>query len=171
MITAIKDCIVIVLCIFFEYTVGHADLDLLFMLQWLWYKLTWKCTLKWVLCSSDSWECHTLYTVIHLQLLAYGSYDSLFPISTSPATNLWVQNTFLMTSLQYYCILGLAEIKTLHPRDKMMRKRCRMRRQQNHCCIVIVLAFSLTLLCDIDPFFTCQYFWLWQTYIYMTLLE
>ena len=35
---------------------------------------------------------------------------------------------FLMTSLQYYCILRLAEIKTLHPRDKIMRKRCRMRR-------------------------------------------
>ena len=38
---------------------------------------------------------------------------------------------FLMTGLQYYCILsvifrGLAEIKTLHPRDKIMRKRCRM---------------------------------------------
>ena len=29
---------------------------------------------------------------------------------------------FLMTSLQYYCILGLAELKTLHPRDKLMRK-------------------------------------------------
>ena len=24
-----------------------------------------------------------------------------------------------MTSLQYYCILGLAEIKTLHPRDRL----------------------------------------------------
>ena len=35
---------------------------------------------------------------------------------------------FLMTSLQYYCILGLAKIKTLHPRDKIIRKRCRMRR-------------------------------------------
>ena len=35
---------------------------------------------------------------------------------------------FLMTSLQYYCILGLAEIKTLHPRDKIMRKRCSMHR-------------------------------------------
>ena len=35
---------------------------------------------------------------------------------------------FLMTSLQYYCILGLDEIKTLHPRDKIMRKRCRMHR-------------------------------------------
>ena len=29
---------------------------------------------------------------------------------------------FLMTSLQYYCILGLAEIKTLHPRDKKCAK-------------------------------------------------
>ena len=30
---------------------------------------------------------------------------------------------FLMTSLKkYYCILGLAEIKTLHPKDKIMRK-------------------------------------------------
>ena len=29
---------------------------------------------------------------------------------------------FLMTSLQYYCILGLAEIKTLHPRGKLCAK-------------------------------------------------
>ena len=29
---------------------------------------------------------------------------------------------FLMTSLQYYCILGLAEIKTLHPREKICAK-------------------------------------------------
>ena len=33
MITVIKHCIVTVLCIFFEYTVGPADLDLLFTLQ------------------------------------------------------------------------------------------------------------------------------------------
>ena len=33
MITVIKHCIVTVLCIFFELTVGPADLDLLFMLQ------------------------------------------------------------------------------------------------------------------------------------------
>ena len=33
MVTVIKHCIVTVLCIFFEYTVGSADLDLLFMLQ------------------------------------------------------------------------------------------------------------------------------------------
>ena len=33
MITVIKHCIVTVLCIFFEYTVGPADLDLLFMHQ------------------------------------------------------------------------------------------------------------------------------------------
>ena len=30
------------------------------------------------------------------------------------------------TSLQYHCILGLAEIKTLHLTDKIMSKRCRM---------------------------------------------
>ena len=47
----------------------------------------------------------------------------------------WVQlqtfesrKLFFMTSLQFHCILGLAEIKTLHPRDKIMSKRCRMRR-------------------------------------------
>ena len=33
MITVIKHCIVTVLCIIFEYTVGPADLDLLFTLQ------------------------------------------------------------------------------------------------------------------------------------------
>ena len=27
--------------------------------------------------------------------------------------------------LLYHCILGLAEIKTLHPREKIMSKRCR----------------------------------------------
>ena len=27
-----------------------------------------------------------------------------------------------MAILQYHCILGLAEIKTLHPRDKIMSK-------------------------------------------------
>ena len=36
------------------------------------------------------------------------------------------QKHFLTKSLQYYCILGLAEIKTLHPRNKIMRKRCRL---------------------------------------------
>ena len=35
MIAVVKHCIVTVLCIFFEYTVGPADLDLLFMLQGL----------------------------------------------------------------------------------------------------------------------------------------
>ena len=33
LITVIKHCIETVLCIFFEYTVGPADLDLLFTLQ------------------------------------------------------------------------------------------------------------------------------------------
>ena len=33
MITVVKHCIVTVLCIVFEYTVGSADLDLLFTLQ------------------------------------------------------------------------------------------------------------------------------------------
>ena len=33
------------------------------------------------------------------------------------------EHYFFVTSLQYYCILGLAEIKTLHPRDKVMRKK------------------------------------------------
>ena len=47
----------------------------------------------------------------------------------------WVQlqtyefsTLFFMTGLRYHCILGLAEIKTLHPRAKIMSKRCRMRR-------------------------------------------
>ena len=104
-----------------------------------------------------------------LQFLAYGSQESLFPISMSPTTDLWVQNTFLMTSLQYYCIIGLAEIKTLHPRDKIMHKRCTMRKLQNHCCIVIIFAFSLTLLCDLTYFFHSSI--LTVTDIYMTLLE
>ena len=42
----------------------------------------------------------------------------------------WVQlqtyesrTLFFMINLQYHCILGLAEMKTLHPRDKIMNKR------------------------------------------------
>ena len=101
MITVIKHCIVAVLCIFFEYTVGPADLDLLFTLQWLWYKLMsvrQNFTLKWVLCSSDSWEWQTLYsnclailfkvaleiyllflTAIDIIWLYPSRYDTVFP--------------------------------------------------------------------------------------------
>ena len=51
-----------------------------------------------------------------LQFCAYESWDSLFfPISMSPTANSEPRTQFLMTSLQYYCILGLAEIKNLHP--------------------------------------------------------
>ena len=50
-----------------------------------------------------------------------------FPYHWVPTAN-ESRTLFLMTSLKYYCILGLAEIKTLHPSDKIMRKRCRMRR-------------------------------------------
>ena len=44
-------------------------------------------------------------------------------------------NCKLMSQEHYFndksailCIMGLAEIKTLHPKDKIMSKRCRMRR-------------------------------------------
>ena len=49
--------------------------------------------------------------VIHLQFWAYGSWDSLFPISMSPSQLQTYESRtlFLMTSLQYHCILGLAE--------------------------------------------------------------
>ena len=30
--------------------------------------------------------------------------------------------------VKFHCIQGLTEIKTLHPRDKIMSKICRMRR-------------------------------------------
>ena len=46
--------------------------------------------------------------MIHLQFWAYGSWDSLHPISMSPQS----KTLFLMTSLPYNCIPGLAEIKT-----------------------------------------------------------
>ena len=62
------------------------------------------------------------YKSVILIYWACGSWDSLFPKSMSPTANLWVQNTilFFMTSLQYNCILGLAKIKTLHPKDKIV---------------------------------------------------
>ena len=30
---------------------------------------------------------------------------------------------FFMTNMQYYCILGLADIETLHPRAKLISKQ------------------------------------------------
>ena len=57
-------------------------------------------------------------TVIHLQFWAYGSWGSLFPIPMTYES----RTLFFMTSLRYHCI------KALHPRDKNMRKRCRMRK-------------------------------------------
>ena len=69
-----------------------------------------------------------LGTVIHLQFCANGSWDSLFPTATANIKALGQLQTyeprtlFSMTSLQYFCILGLAEIKTLHPRDKKCAK-------------------------------------------------
>ena len=67
-------------------------------------------------------------TVIHLQFWVYGSCTRCFPYQGVQLQTYESRTLFLLTSLQYYCILGLAEIKTLHPRDKIMCKRCRMRR-------------------------------------------
>ena len=51
--------------------------------------------------------------MIHLQFWAYGSLDSLFPnINESQLQTCESKTLFLMTSLQYYCTPGLAEIKT-----------------------------------------------------------
>ena len=52
-----------------------------------WYY--WKCILATVNVSNSS----KLNSVIHLQFWAYGSWNSLIPISMSPTANLWVQNT------------------------------------------------------------------------------
>ena len=68
--------------------------------------------------------------MIYLQFWTYGSWDPLLSISMGPTANYESRKLFFMTSLQFHCILGLAEIKTLHPRDKIMSKRCRMRRKK-----------------------------------------
>ena len=79
-----------------------------------------------------SFSCNTfveLYlSVIHLQFWAYGSWDLLFPISMSSTANLCVQNTIFNDKSAILMHPGTAEIKTLYPRDKIMRKRCRMHR-------------------------------------------
>ena len=67
--------------------------------------------------------------VIHLQFWAYWVLGlAVSHINESNCKNYESRTHFLMTSLQYYCILGLAVIETLHTRDKFMRKRSRMRR-------------------------------------------
>ena len=99
--------------------------------------------------------------MIHLQFWAYGSWNSLFPIVHLQTYE--SRTLFLMKSLQYYCILGLAEIKTLLPRDKIMHKRCRMPcnkiteignswleklcTQYTQCCILICTN-GITLISD-----------------------
>ena len=46
-------------------------------------------------------------------------------VSHINGSNFKLMPLFFMTNLQYHCILGLVEIKTLHPRDKIMSRRCR----------------------------------------------
>ena len=65
-----------------------------------------------------------LFTILGLWVLGL----TVSHINESQQQTYESRTLFLMISLQYYCILGLAEMKTLHPRDKIMRKRCRMGR-------------------------------------------
>ena len=62
--------------------------------------------------------------VIHLQFWANGSWDSLFPISMRLTANLLVQNTIFNDKFAMLLHPGTFEIKTLHPRDKIIRIRC-----------------------------------------------
>ena len=60
-----------------------------------------------------------LFTILGLWVLGLAvSHINEFQLQTNESRTL-----FFMISLQYYCILGLAEIKTLHPRDKIMSKK------------------------------------------------
>ena len=174
MITVIKHCIALSSAYFLSIQWGLLTLTyFLRSMQWLWYKFTSvreKITLKWVLCSNDCFECQTLYTVIRLNFWLMGPRTHCFPY----------QRVQLQT-FESKILFNDKSAILLHPRTRrikknfasqrqMMRKRCRMRRQQNHCYIVIVLSFSLTLLCDIYLLFTFQYFDC-DRHIYMTLLE
>ena len=72
----------------------------------------------------DDFRKRTLYGY---QLFIYnfglmGTWTRCFLINESQLQTHESRTLFLMTSLQYYCILELAEIKTLHPRGKIMRK-------------------------------------------------
>ena len=174
MITVIEHCIVTVLCIFFEYTVGPADLDLLFTLQWLWYKLTSvreKFTLKWVLCSSDSWECQTLYTVIYLQFWLMGARTRFFPY----------QRVQLQTYESRILFFNDKSAILLHPRT-CRNKNFASQRQNDAQKMQYAQVTKSLLYCNCPrilfnpalwhwPTFYVPVFWLWQTYIYMTLLE
>ena len=72
----------------------------------------------------NNYQCSDSLTILGLWILGL----TVSHINESQLQTYESRTLFLMTSLQYYCILGLAEIKTLHPRDKIMRKRCKMRR-------------------------------------------
>ena len=100
------------------------------VLTWIWTKHSCVVAQTRALVCENLMQniCPLPKAVIYLQFWAYGSWDSLFPISMSQTATYESRTLFLTTSLKYYCILGLAEIKNLHPGDKIMRKRCRMHR-------------------------------------------
>ena len=82
------------------------------------------------------------FRVIYLQfgLMVPGTH--CFPYQWVQLQTYESRTLFLMKILQYHCILGLAEIKTLHHWDKVMSKKCRMHRQQNHwlrCVFFLIL--------------------------------
>ena len=168
MITVIKHFMVTVLCIFFEYTVGPADLDLLFMLQWLWYKLTSireKFTLKWVLCSSDSWECQTLYTVIHLQFWLMGPRTRCFPyqrvqLQIYESRILFNDKSAILLHTRTRRNKNFASQRQIEA-QKMQDAQVTKSLQYSNCPRIF---FNLTLWHW--PTFYVPVFWLWQTYIY-----
>ena len=67
--------------------------------------------------------CSDSFTILGLLILGL----AVSHINESNCKLITSKILFFMTSLQYHCILGLSEMKTLHPRDKIMCKRYRIR--------------------------------------------
>ena len=95
-----------------------------YLYNWTYYKMCNVGQLVFDFYSAKNESFSDSFTILGLWVL--GLADTHINESNS---KLMSPEHFFMVSLQYHCILGLVEIKkTLNPRDKIMRKRCRMHR-------------------------------------------
>ena len=96
--------------------------------------------------------------MIHLQFWVYGSWDSLFPISMSPNCKLMSPEHYFYDKSAILLHPGTRWNKTLHPRDKIMRKRCRMSMEQNHWSLKVLKWASGSKVYSISPLeFFCKH--------------
>ena len=87
---------------------------------------------------------YSIYYLTHILCFIYnfglmGPGTRFFLYQCVPLQIMSPRTLFFLIRLQYHCILGLSDLKTLHTRDKSMSKKSRMPRLQKHCSILLQL--------------------------------